>query len=188
MLFYLMLLLVIGMGVRQYRVRKNDTYDMYMHPAFVMVLSGFMGLMLWCGTGMIISEATKDHIGYSKRDVRIYSLNNNRNDIQGSFHVGMFLGTGGGDGEIKTVEYYQYFKKSGTGYKRDMVPTLKTTVYEDCETNPYITVVKPKYNVKFSGWLFPKRFETVEVDDDNRTYELHVLENTIYNKNSYKIH
>ena len=71
-----------------------------------------------------------------------------------------------------------------------MIPTLKTTIYEDCNSDPYVKTITPRMRHTYSKWLVPyplyKKTNYFAIIGKS-TYELHVPENTIINKDRYRI-
>jgi hypothetical protein len=186
MLLILFLLIIIGLMVIRH-IKFDDYFGMNVSGVGVCstIISAFIYFMILIG---VTQNFYTKHIGYQENSVEIYSLNNDRNNIEGSFNIGLFLGSGGGDGEIKTVEYYQYFKNNNGGFIRGMVPTLKTVIYEDCDDKPYAKQFVPKYKRTYPKWIVPWNIKpTLYLKYGESTYELHVPKNTIISKNQYKI-
>jgi len=171
MLFYLFIsilivLIIVGIKTDELSEMSETVGGIFIVFTFILVIAAVLSF----------NEGTV--IGEHKTAIKIYSLRQ-KDEISGSF----FLGSG----SINSSEYYKFFKDRKGGLIKSSVLSSKTIIYEDENNTPYLL---NKFKIRkriYSGKIFPKRRVEIFTNSNPYEYELHVPENTIISKDSFKV-
>lgn len=135
---------------------------------------------------LIVDSINRTYVGYYEERVKIYSVAN-KDRLEGTFYISMFIGSGSGKGELATVEHYHFFKDWRGGIIRDSVPAPTTTIYEHTSVEPHVKKFTAKMERKFPWWLGPRSSVSYEANERDRYFELHVPKGTVINIGKFKI-
>ena len=139
--------------------QKIHKYTLY--SIVIIVIVGIVSIIPIVGFLQSIDPIEQTMI---QTDTPIYSVHR-ENSIKGSF----FLGCGG----VKSyTEYYMYVQASNGGMQLFSVPTHRTTIFEDEETNPYLTTFTERRMHSKTGTLDDHTYGEPK-------YEIHVPKGTV---------